>query len=250
MTMLAKLKEVGLSENEAKVYLAMLELGPAVASDIAAKARINRPTAYAQIESLKKQSLAFIKKKDGKTLFGAESPEKLEFLINKQRAEIDLRKEDLGRILPELMAAFDLTEEKPIVRYFEGKEGLAKVRYEALHCKEKFIRSISSVEEVVAQRPDAVTKQPSERAKRGIRSRFIYTSKRGPIFAKTDKESLRESKFVSTKKLSLKFDFTVFDDKVALGVPYGKVGSIIIQNKNIAESFKSLFDFIWNSIKE
>lgn len=55
--MLAQLKHIGLSENEAKVYLAMLELGPSPMLEIAAKAGINRPTAYAQLEALKKGGL-------------------------------------------------------------------------------------------------------------------------------------------------------------------------------------------------
>ena len=246
--MLAKLKEIGLSENEAKVYLAMLDLGPATALKIATEARINRPTAYAQIESLRKVSLATSKKKGGKTLFSAESPEKLEFLLNKQRSEIDVRREELQNIMPELMAAFDLAEDKPIIRYFEGKDGLAKVRQEELRCREKLFRNISSTDNVIPQIPDAISKHPLERIKRGIHSKLIYTSKKGPIFKKSDRASLRESKFIPPKNLAIKFDFNVFDDKVVLGLPSGKVGAIIIQNKNIAESFKSLFDFIWNSI--
>jgi len=248
--MLTKLKEIGLSENEAKTYLAILGLGSATALEIASEARINRPTAYAQIESLKKIGLVTTKKKSGKTVFTAGSPEKLEFLLDKQRAEIDIRKVGLDRVMPELMAAFDLTEEKPIIRYFEGKDGLAKLHHEVLRCKEKLVRNISPVDKVLPQIPNAVSGRPLERARRGIRSRLIYTSKRGPIFKKTDKEYLRESKYIVPKDLDMKFDFLVFDDKTVLGTPFGKVGCIIIQNKNIAESFKSLFDFIWNSIKE
>jgi sugar-specific transcriptional regulator TrmB len=238
---------VGLSDNEAKIYLAMLELGPATALSIASNARINRPTAYAQIDSLKKKGLVKDKKQGMKTLFVAESPEKLEFLINKQKAELEVRREELAQAMPELMAAFSLTGEKPIVRYFEGKEGLTKVRREVLQCKEKIIRAISSI----AESPDALSSKPSERLKRGIRSKFIYTSKMGPILKKLDKPNLlRESKYVSAKKLPIMFDFTAFDDKVVFEILRGKIGGIIIQDKNIAQSFKNLFDFVWSSIPE
>ena len=64
--MLTQLKHIGLSENEAKVYLAMLELGPSPVLEIAAKAGINRPTAYAQIESLKKMGLVSMQTKGKK----------------------------------------------------------------------------------------------------------------------------------------------------------------------------------------
>jgi len=66
----------------------------------------------------------------------------------------------------------------------------------------------------------------------------------------TDKHVLRESKFVSPKKLPITFDLSVFDDKVCFEMLKGKIGGVIIQNKEISQSFKDLFDFIWSSIEE
>ena len=51
------LKELGFSEKESEVYLAMLELGPAAVQDIAKKAGVNRSTTYVMIESLKRRGL-------------------------------------------------------------------------------------------------------------------------------------------------------------------------------------------------
>ena len=52
-----KLQKLGLSDKEASVYLAMLELGPSVVSDIAKKANINRSTVYVVLEFLKKRGI-------------------------------------------------------------------------------------------------------------------------------------------------------------------------------------------------
>jgi len=247
--MLNQLKAAGLSDNEAKVYLAMLELGPAPVQEIAAKAGVNRPTAYVQIEALKKKHLASTQTRGKKTFFIAESPETLEALLNKEGAELEARRTELLKAMPELAAAFVMTDEKPVVRYFEGKEGLAKLRQEVLKSKEKLVRSIAKVEDVLATSPNALTTHPSERVKHKIHSKLIYTSDKAAVLP-TDKAMLRESKFISAKKLPITFDFTVFDDKVKFEILRGKSGGIIIQNKDIAQSFKNLFDFIWNSIKE
>jgi len=247
--MLTQLKAAGLSDNEAKVYLAMLELGPAPVQEIAAKAGVNRPTAYVQIEALKKKHLASTQTRGKKTFFIAESPENLESLLNKEGVELEARRAELLKAMPELAAAFVMTDEKPVVRYFEGKEGLMKIRKEYMQSREKMVRNIMRVEDVLATSPDALTVYPSERVKHGIKSKLIYTSDKGAI-APTDKKLLRESKFVSPKKLPITFDFIVFDDKVCFEIAKGKIGGIVIQNKNIAQSFKNLFDFIWNSIEE
>ena len=247
--MINQLKAAGLSDNEAKVYLAMLELGPAPVQEIAAKAGVNRPTAYVQIEALKKKHLASTQTRGKKTFFIAESPENLESLLNKEGVELEVRRKELLKAMPELAAAFVMTDEKPVVRYFEGKEGWAKIRHEYMHCKERLLRNISRVEDVLATNPNALTANPSERVKHGIRSKLIYTSDKGPVLP-TDKKALRESKFISSKKLPITFDLIVFDDKVCFEILRGKIGAVIIQNKVIAESFKNLFDFVWNSIEK
>ena len=77
----SQLRELGLSENEAKVYLAMLELGPATVLEIAAKALMNRPTVYVQIESLKQRGLVSTQSKGKKQIFIAESPSHLESML-------------------------------------------------------------------------------------------------------------------------------------------------------------------------
>ena len=50
--LIQELGHLGLSEKEAAVYLASLELGPAPVQDISHKAKVNRATTYVMIESL------------------------------------------------------------------------------------------------------------------------------------------------------------------------------------------------------
>ena len=47
-----ELEHLGLSDKEAKVYLAALEMGPSPVQDISHKAHVNRATTYVMIESL------------------------------------------------------------------------------------------------------------------------------------------------------------------------------------------------------
>ena len=52
--MLKELQDIGLSEKEARVYLAALEIGRATADQLAKHAKIVRPTTYVQLQSLMK----------------------------------------------------------------------------------------------------------------------------------------------------------------------------------------------------
>ena len=51
------LKEFGLDDKKARVYLALLEMGQAKAHEIAVRARVARPTAYDLLEKLSEEGL-------------------------------------------------------------------------------------------------------------------------------------------------------------------------------------------------
>ncbi|MBI2064792.1 MAG: hypothetical protein HYT62_01920 [Candidatus Yanofskybacteria bacterium] len=246
--MLNQLKNLGLSENEAKVYFAMLELGPATALEISAKAGVNRPTTYVQIESLKKMGLASTQTRGKKQLFIAESPEHLESMIERQRGELEQKKEELHKLLPELTNIFNLSDSKPQVRFFEGKEGILKIQSEFLKTKSDFIYGISDFDSVMELFPDFSSDYSSKRAQKRIPSKLIYTSSKGPFLSGDDKEFLRESKYVSKDKLSLGSDITIFGDKIAVMALKGKISGVVIEHKEMADSFRSVFELLWNSL--
>src|SRR3989338_8570172 len=104
MSLDKNLISLGLSQKEASVYIASLELGPATAQNIAKKAAVNRPTTYVMIESLTKRGLMSSFEKGKKRFFSAESPERLQNIFHVQRREIEEREHELHSILPELRA--------------------------------------------------------------------------------------------------------------------------------------------------
>lgn len=246
--MLVELKNIGLSDKEAKVYLAMLELGPATMLEIAAKANVNRPTAYVQIESLKKMGLVSTHTKGNKKLFTAESPTQLEFILNQEEKIVEQKRDQLQKVLVDLIALYNLAEEKPLVRYFEGKEGLLRMQEEFLKTKDKMILGIFSVDDLRKVFPDHPNTYTPRRVQKKIRSRSIYTSTAGPVLDKDNKNVLRETKYVSPEKLPISTDLTIFDNHIAISSLKGKIGGTIISHPEIASSFKAIFNFLWNTL--
>ena len=247
--MLERLKNIGLSDNEAKVYMAMLELGPSPVVEIARKAEVNRPTAYVQIESLKKKGLISMLTKGKKHLFIAESPEQIEFIIEREKGELERKTEEFKKLLPDLMAAFNVSGQKPQVRFFEGKEGLIKLQDEFLKNKSKESITLSSADDVMNIFPGHPQKYTPRRVQRGIKSRLIYTSSKGP-FLKSDPSLLREVRFISPEKMPFGLDVSIYDDIVSISNLKGAISGVIIRNQSIANSFRNLLNFIWNSAEE
>ena len=132
-----KLQKLGLSDKEAGVYLAMLELGPSVVSDIAKRAGVNRSTAYVVLDFLSKRGL--ITETDSKTakLYNAAPPEKLvdhiENLSNKYKDLAKVAKE----LLPELKSVRKIKKEKeesskPKIYFVEGYKNIQNVYEDTL----------------------------------------------------------------------------------------------------------------------
>ena len=106
MSLVNHLKSIGLEDKEARVYVAMLELGPATVLEIAGKAEVTRPTAYVVIEALKKMGLVNTETRGKKQYFVAESPDQIKVNLDREQKLIELRKEEYGQIFPSLLELY------------------------------------------------------------------------------------------------------------------------------------------------
>lgn len=248
--MLDELKKIGLSENEAKVYLALLELGSSTVQQIAQKAAIKRPTAYVQLESLMKQGLVTNFEKEKRAFFRAEDPEYLKKVVEKNKKQAEEETAVLEKILPDLGKLFLTAGERPRVRFFEGVEGVRSMQNEYLKSGSQsgMIVNILSADNFFKFFPQHAEEYTPQRVKRGIRSKLIYTSSRGPFLKNSDDASLRESRFIPPDEFPFPGDITIYGDFTAFSVlrepaPFG----IIIESKEVADSMRALFDKTWEA---
>src|SRR3989344_9484889 len=114
--MIKELQDIGLSEKEAKIYSAALELGAATADQLAKHSKIVRSTTYVQLESLMEKGLMSTYEQGKKTFFAPESPELLKRFLAKQKENIGAKENDLASFLPDLLRLFEGAGERPVVR--------------------------------------------------------------------------------------------------------------------------------------
>jgi HTH-type transcriptional regulator, sugar sensing transcriptional regulator len=127
-----QLKEAGLTENESKVYLALLDLGPSLAGQISRKSGLHRRTVYDTTEMLIKKGLIGYILKNNRRLFSASDPMRL--------LEIIKEKENLvSPIVASLQEKFTKTHEKEETNFYKGKEGLKTVFEDQLNSRDKEI---------------------------------------------------------------------------------------------------------------
>lgn len=242
--MLKELQDVGLSEKEAKVYLAALEIGRATADQLAKQSKIVRSTTYVQIESLMKMGLMSTYEEGKKTYFAPESPEYLKRIFELKKKEFEVRERELNDFLPGLMRQFEGAGDRPLVRFFDGKEGIRTLREEILNVKEKVIYVVSaSMDLTTIFNDDELTDYSQRRSKKGITTKLLYARKEGRIEGEPQPHT--ERGYIDPARLSLATDMVIFDNSVALMTLKGKLLGVLITSAEIKESMLAIFNFLW-----
>lgn len=251
--LLAKqLMEFGLSEKEASVYLASLELGVAAVSEIAQIANVNRSSAYVVLESLKKKGLVNVSQDTKIQRYIAISPD---FLLQeaedraKRTNEVKSRIQD---IVPELKALHKDIKQKPKIRVFEGKSGVIACMEDSLRCREKFMRVCSSHENWLRSNYDFrkfFEEYIKKRAELGIKIRGVHPDSTMARLFKKISPAFDTSILLPKKKYLFPVEIAIYDDTIGYISPDKRGLAILIESKDLAEGMKSMFDLAFEEAK-
>lgn len=242
--MLSKeLQKAGLSEKEAKVYLAALELGETTINRIAKKSGVKRSTVYLLIDSLKEKGLISVAKKNKKSLFFAEDPRILEKLIEDKKSAI-------LKAMPELLAITDLIDKKPCIRYFEGHQGIKEVYMDNLNYPGEEICAWFSESFLEFDEIFFYEKYIPARIKNKIYLRAILSDSGATRGLKVEDEKyLRKTKLVPKEKFDLKIEISLYGkDKISIMAYEDEIG-LIIQSQKIYDALKYIFEFMWDALE-
>ena len=153
MNLEGKLMELGLSDKESAVYLAMLNLGPSTAQDISIGANVNRATTYVMIETLVAKGIASQLNKDKKTLFIAEDPFQIIKVLEREKGDLEEKMGEARKVVPMLQELYNLNRSKATVRLIEGRESIRIVQNDVARAKNKAFDNIINLPLAVEKFP-------------------------------------------------------------------------------------------------
>ena len=234
------LQEIGLSNTEAKVYLALLELGSALAGEITKKSEVNRTNVYDALERLIEKGLVTYVISANRKVFEPVSPDRLQKILKEKQEKLDSQ-------MAEIQLKYKTSKTKEEATIFKGKKGIKSI-FEGI-LKEKKDLFVYGAESRFADMLPAYQKAwNKERAKLGIKVKMVYNEK-------VRKRKIREKlKLLDMKFLPKEYDFPstimVYGDKVVTIVwtemPFG----FMIRSKDAAKSNMHFFDILWKTAKE
>jgi sugar-specific transcriptional regulator TrmB len=250
MELSTELQNLGLSEKEAKVYLANLELGQSSVQNIAKKSGVNRATTYIILGSLAKKGLCSTFEQEKKTYYIATNPESLEGMFELQKKELDNRQKHFASLLPELKLVDNSGANKPVVKFFEGKRGLT-------NCYNEFVESYQQSDQDSAAfmfynkdkvnelfSHDERTKYRQFRVKHEVPVKSIYAS--DTVTMPNADNAVRVK--VSPEEFPVNCDIGIHGNSVRI-LLLDKLSGILINDRDVAESFSSLFRLAWEAVE-
>lgn len=234
-------QSIGLSEKEAAVYLAILQLGNSTIQPISKKSGIKRTSIYYFINHLVELKLIDKIAIKGKSYYKALNPTHL-VSLQQQRLE------DIKESLPEFMNIYQSIKNKPKVSYFEGVSEMKNILLEEVHCYKEalYIWPGKDVIDTVGgahfmERLDIMRKQ------NGIHLKVLtFRGREAPFKGYTTKsEDMRE----------IRYGQTGLDFPLAIGLyDTGKVGflstknenfGLLIESKELYHAMTILFQLFW-----
>jgi sugar-specific transcriptional regulator TrmB len=247
------LEKLGLSEKEAKVYLAALELGSATVQQIAEKAKVLRPTTYLILEAMLKKGLMTSTEKGKKTLFSAEPPAQLERYLDHQVRGLEDVRTDLRSVLPDMEALFNLTGERPKVRFYDGIEGLDSSEddlYRELQSSDHMY-CFTPLDDEERAFPDTREAQPVKRLEKGVWAHVIYTREAGPLPGAVSKKEKREARFLPKDKFPFRSLVTIVPGKRVQIASYSdRYFGVLIEDAEVANTFYVIWNLAWEAAEK
>ncbi len=241
------LLSLGLSEKESAVYLALLELGRAKVSEISRKAGMNRTTGYDILDALVSKGLVRISGKEPKQEYATESPDKLLLLLNTELEEKQKNIQKAKELVPQLKSMQKM-QDRPQVKFYEGKDGLKQV-YEDTLTSTEIIRAYATVEDMHAALGSYFPAYYKRRTGKGIAIRTIMPNTPSSVErASHDKEEARESALIPAEKFTFHPEINIYNNKVMIASWREKLG-IIIESAEIADAMKKIFELAWAEAK-
>lgn len=233
------LKQIGLNDKQAQVYLALLELGTASVHPIATKAAIKRPTTYLILDELQAKGLVSVVPRAKKVLYTAESPERL---IN----DLYKKQELVKRFLPNMLALYNAKKDKPQVLLFEGKEAVAGIYEKILLAKQ--VDFFCTILDIESEFPEYPTKIMQTAMAGKMKFREILSSNPGDIeYAKRMKHGENYEQRFAPAGWEFLTDNVLFDGNVVFFSYQPYIFAVEIQSRGIYQSLKVLFDLAWQS---
>ncbi len=227
------LEEIGMDENEVKIYIALLRLGTSSATELSRQTKMERTGVYRIIEKMIDSGLVTFVTENKVKRFRAVNPEKLLIMLKE-------KEEMLKEFLPELKNV-SKQEKEPEIETYRGLKGIKSMIRDILRLKNDSFAIVGDKQAEGLEQFFKIFVRLVERE--GIRERLLI--KEGTDILKSRNTKIR----YLPKEYDIPATTGVCGDIVRIVLHSEPFFAITVRNKEFAETYKSYFEMLWKIAK-
>ncbi len=243
-----RLAKLGLGEKAAAVYLAVLTMGKGNVSEIAKKCKFKRTTLYQYLEELLHKDFLCQTIKGKRIEYMANDPKKILSYIEKEKRNLESKKENVEKFLPDLETLYAKSFHKPQVTFYEGKEKLLEA-YREMVSTNQDVYTLFSLDHFFT----VFSKKENHKLLTLLQAsgvKLFDLIERPEV--ETDQKWMKEydsfvKRKVLPKELRFESDLLVTGDRLML-VSFENLVAVIITDRAIADMQRQFLKFIWKRI--
>lgn len=241
------LRELGLTDGEVKVYLALVGLGESTSGPIVEESGVSVSKVYVLLDRLAKKGLVSHVIKEKTKHFRAADPERLRSYLREKQEKLSESERELDALVRALAAKQGSTLTAETAQVYDGLRGIQAAR-------ERSLPAMKKGDEMwilgIARTPyDRLAGYFAEfhkrRVAKGVRCRYLYDEyAREPFGKRSAALALSEVRYLPPGVITHAW-MEVYADTVTIGINKGKAFSVVIQNQEVAASFKEYAKLLW-----
>jgi sugar-specific transcriptional regulator TrmB len=240
------LQKIGLTGNEIKVYLTLLEMGSTSAGDLIKKVELHRTAVYDILERLIEKGLVTYVMISKIKHFEVVEPHQLLTYIDQRKDELEDYKKEIKKILPELTVKRKLSKELQEATIYKGKKAIKTIMEDVLRTGKPFY--IYGAEGKFKETFPIYYHHFHRRRKQNkVNIKIIYNEK-----VRKEKRHI-ELEDIEIRYMPNQFNTPantwIFGDKVAIVVWSEQPIATLIRSREVAKAYHTNFILLWNLAK-
>ncbi len=243
----SELERIGLTKNESKVYLALLELGLSSAKPIIEKVNMHRQQVYDALDSLMEKGLVSYVVQANRKHFRAEDPGEFLQYFNSRKEEIERQEKEFRQMLPRLEAAREEGKEEHEATIFKGYKGIKSLLDDMLKEKGEILTIGASDTKAESFQYNLKFNLPifhKVREEKKIHYRILFSEE-----MKGRAKELGGLRYTQVRTLPKAFtsnsSTNIYGNNTSIIIWGKEPFGILIRSKDIAEAQRKHFEMLW-----
>ena len=242
------LEEIGLTKSEAKVYLALLELGASTTGPIVTLSKTADSKIYVVLEKLVNKGMASSFKQGGVRLFKAAPPNQILSYLKEKKTTVESQEQKMASVIPMLTSLTERHEEEKEAVVYRGPKGV-KAAFNDV------VDSLQPGETVCIMGVHAFGEKfkrlginfHKSRSEKGVKVRFLVNHDATHIADEFLKYQPATVRLMDESIFTLAI-FLIYKNKVIISLA-DEMTMFMIKSRRAKDSFQSYFEKIWKLSK-